>query len=70
MIREILRMGDPRLWRISAPVERCATPELEALLADLRDARERQRGARRAAGLAPPRGRKPLAGGFRSPGRT
>ena len=50
MIREILRMGDPRLWRISAPVERCATPELEALLADLRDTMRANDGA----GLAAP----------------
>ncbi len=50
MIREILRMGDPRLWRISAPVERYASPELEALLADLRDTMRANDGA----GLAAP----------------
>jgi peptide deformylase len=37
MIREILRMGDPRLLRVAKPVERFGTPELEALIADMFD---------------------------------
>ena len=35
MIREILKMGDPRLLRIARPVERFDTPELHALIADM-----------------------------------
>ena len=50
MIREVLRMGDPRLWQRSAPVERFGTPELAALLADMRDTMA----ARNGAGLAAP----------------
>lgn len=36
-IRNILRMGDPRLLEIARPVERFDTPELHALIADLFD---------------------------------
>jgi len=50
MIREVLRMGDPRLLAPSRPVEQFATPELDALLADLRDTMAAQNGA----GLAAP----------------
>ena len=50
MIREVLRMGDPRLWCASAPVERFGTRELDALLQDLRDTMAAQNGA----GLAAP----------------
>ncbi len=50
MIREVLRMGDPRLWQRSAPVERFDTPELAALLVDLRDTMAALNGA----GLAAP----------------
>jgi peptide deformylase len=50
MIRDVLRMGDPRLWQKSAPVERFGTPELEALLADMRDTMAHLNGA----GLAAP----------------
>ena len=56
MIREILRMGDPRLWQPSAPVERVGTPELEALLADMRETMEANDGA----GLAAPQIGVPL----------
>lgn len=56
MIREILRMGDPRLWQVSAPVERVGTPELEALLADMRETMEANDGA----GLAAPQIGVPL----------
>ncbi len=37
MIHEILKMGDPRLLRIAAPVEHFDTPELHALIADMFD---------------------------------
>ena len=50
MIREVLRMGDPRLWRVSAPVESFGTRELEELLQDMRDTMAAQNGA----GLAAP----------------
>src|SRR5436190_19667791 len=50
MIRDILRMGDPRLLERSKAVERFATPELSALLADMRDTMIAARGA----GLAAP----------------
>jgi peptide deformylase len=50
MIREVLRMGDPRLWQRSARVERFGTPELGALLADMRETMAAKNGA----GLAAP----------------
>jgi peptide deformylase len=50
MIREVLRMGDPRLWQKSLPVERFDTPELAALLTDMRDTMAHLNGA----GLAAP----------------
>jgi len=50
MIREVLRMGDPRLLERSRPVERFGTPELAALLADMRDTMAHLSGA----GLAAP----------------
>jgi len=50
VIREVLRMGDPRLWARSAPVERFGTPELASLLADMRDTMAHLNGA----GLAAP----------------
>jgi len=37
MIRQVLRMGDPRLLQVARPVEAFGTPELAALLADMRD---------------------------------
>ena len=43
-------MGDPRLWQKSRPVEKFATPELQALLADMRDTMAHLNGA----GLAAP----------------
>ena len=33
MIREVLRMGDPRLWQASQPVSEFDTPELHAAAA-------------------------------------
>ncbi len=50
MIREVLRMGDPRLLRVAKPVERLDTPELHALVADLFDTMA----ARNGAGIAAP----------------
>jgi len=50
MIREVLRMGDPRLLRIARPVEQFDTPELHALVADLFDTMAALNGA----GLAAP----------------
>lgn len=50
MIREVLRMGDPRLLEKSEPVTRFGTPELAALLADMRDTMAYLNGA----GLAAP----------------
>ena len=56
MIRELLRMGDPRLLQISAPVERFGTPELLALLDDMRETMADANGA----GLAAPQIGVPL----------
>jgi peptide deformylase len=50
MIRPILRMGDPRLFQRSQPVERLGTPELKALVADMRETMIAATGA----GLAAP----------------
>jgi peptide deformylase len=50
MIREVLRMGDPRLLDKAALVERIDTPEIGALLADMRDTMAHLNGA----GLAAP----------------
>ena len=50
MIREVLKMGDPRLLETARPVARFDTPELEALLADMRDTMAHLNGA----GLAAP----------------
>jgi len=50
VIREILRMGDPRLLRVARPVAKFGTPELTALVDDLIDTMEAADGA----GLAAP----------------
>jgi peptide deformylase len=50
MIREVLRMGDPRLLQKSIPVRRFGTPELDELLRDMRDTMAHLNGA----GLAAP----------------
>ena len=50
MIREILRMGDPRLFRVSEPVTRFNTPELRQLLTDMFETMRAADGA----GLAAP----------------
>jgi len=49
-VREILRMGDPRLLRVAEPVIKFGTPELDALIADMLDTMHAANGA----GLAAP----------------
>jgi peptide deformylase len=49
-VREILKMGDPRLLRIAQPVRAFDTPELHALVADMMDTMAAANGA----GLAAP----------------
>ncbi len=49
-VREILKMGDPRLLRVAPPVREFDTPELHALINDMFDTMEAARGA----GLAAP----------------
>jgi peptide deformylase len=49
-IREVLKMGDPRLLAVAEPVREFGTPELENLLADMRDTMRDLDGA----GLAAP----------------
>src|SRR5213083_2458629 len=49
-VREILKMGDPRLLRIAQPVKAFDTPELKALIADMEDTMRAADGA----GLAAP----------------
>jgi peptide deformylase len=56
MIRDILRMGDPRLLQVSEPVAKFDTPELHALLADMFDTMRAADGA----GLAAPQIGVPL----------
>jgi peptide deformylase len=50
MIRDVLRMGDPRLWEVSVPVKEFGTPALKSLLEDMRDTMAHLSGA----GLAAP----------------
>src|SRR5688500_16950179 len=49
-VREILKMGDPRLLRIAQPVRAFDTPELHALIADMFETMAAANGA----GLAAP----------------
>ena len=49
-IREILKMGDARLLRVAEPVQAFDTPELQALIADMRETMAAVNGA----GLAAP----------------
>jgi len=49
-VREILKMGDARLLRMAESVQAFDTPELHALLADLRDTMAAANGA----GIAAP----------------
>ena len=56
MIREVLRMGDPRLLERARPVEDFGTPQLGDLIADMRDTMAHLNGA----GLAAPQIGVPL----------
>jgi peptide deformylase len=49
-IREVLKMGDPRLLAVAQPVGQFGTPELENLLTDMQDTMRNLNGA----GLAAP----------------
>jgi len=49
-VREVLRMGDPRLLRVARPVEKFGTPELHELVQDMSDTMRHLNGA----GLAAP----------------
>jgi peptide deformylase len=49
-IRDVLKMGDPRLLAIAQPVREFATPELRELIVDMRDTMQELNGA----GLAAP----------------
>jgi peptide deformylase len=49
-VKEILRMGDPRLLRLAQPVQAFGTPELRALVSDMQDTMAAAQGA----GLAAP----------------
>jgi peptide deformylase len=49
-IREVLKMGDPRLLAVAQPVGQFGTPELENLLTDMQDTMRHLNGA----GLAAP----------------
>jgi peptide deformylase len=49
-IREVLKMGDPRLLAVAQPVAEFGTPELENLLSDMRETMQNLNGA----GLAAP----------------
>ena len=49
-VKPVLRMGDPRLWQVAAPVKQFATPELRTLISDMHETMEAQNGA----GLAAP----------------
>ena len=55
-VRPILRMGDPRLLRLSAPVTAFGTTELRGLVADMQETMIAARGA----GLAAPQVGEPL----------
>ncbi|MBI4124125.1 MAG: peptide deformylase [Betaproteobacteria bacterium] len=50
MIREVLRMGDPRLWQVSVPVTDFHSKDLNILLEDMRETMAQLNGA----GLAAP----------------
>ncbi len=66
MIREILRMGDPRLLAVSQPVADPRAPEIAALVADMFDTMHAANGA----GLAAPQigvGLRVVIFGYRDP---
>ena len=66
-VREVIRMGDPRLLERSRPVERFDTPELHALIADLEDTMHAMSGAGIAAPQIAVNLRVVIFGGFTSP---
>ena len=49
-VKAVLRMGDARLWQRAEPISRFDTPQLHALLVDMRDTMQALNGA----GLAAP----------------
>lgn len=49
-VRDILKMGDPRLLRVAEPVREFGTPDMQALIADMFDTMHAANGA----GLAAP----------------
>ena len=55
-VRQVLRMGDPRLLQVSAPVSAFGTPELRALVQDMQDTMAALKGA----GIAAPQIGVPL----------
>lgn len=55
-VRSVLRMGDPRLLQVSAPVSAFGTPELRALVQDMQDTMAAMNGA----GIAAPQIGVPL----------
>lgn len=66
-IREVIRMGDPRLLQKSQPVERFDTPELHSLVQDLEDTMRAMNGAGIAAPQIAVNQRVVIFGGFKSP---
>jgi peptide deformylase len=66
-VREVIRMGDPRLLHKSQPVERFDTPELHALVQDLEDTMRAMNGAGIAAPQIAVNQRVVIFGGFKSP---
>ncbi|MBX9630129.1 MAG: peptide deformylase [Burkholderiales bacterium] len=66
-VREVIRMGDPRLLHKSQPVERFDTPELHALVRDLEDTMRAMNGAGIAAPQIAVNQRVVIFGGFKSP---
>jgi peptide deformylase len=66
-IREVIRMGDPRLLERSRPVERFDTPELHELVSDLEDTMRALSGAGIAAPQIAVNLRVVIFGGFKSP---
>ncbi len=55
-VRKVLRMGDPRLLERAQPVQEFATPDLHALIADMKETMAAENGA----GLAAPQVGVPL----------
>jgi peptide deformylase len=66
-IREVIRMGDPRLLEKSQPVAKFDTPELHALIQDLEDTMKALNGAGIAAPQIAVNQRVVIFGGFKSP---